>query len=100
MSRTNYRSTSPYSKTPQSSWYLDIMEPINIVPDETDDFIVVEAKYENRPDLLSYDLYGTTDYWWVFMVRNMNEIKDPIFDLKAGMTIFVPSVNKLSRSKG
>ena len=32
--------------------------------------MVLAAKYVPYPDLLSYDLYGTTDYWWVLCMYN------------------------------
>ena len=97
MAFVQYRPSSPYFRTKQTSWYLDQMEPRQIPPDDSDELIVVGSKHEYRPDMLSYDLYGTPDYWWIFMVRNMNLIRDPIFDLKAGMHIMVPTRNRLSR---
>jgi len=33
-------------------------------------FITLDAKYEHRPDLLSYDEYGDTQYWYLIMVYN------------------------------
>jgi hypothetical protein len=47
-------------------------------------------------DLLSYDLYGTSNYWWVIALINRNQIKDPIRDLKAGMTLLVLSKSEIS----
>jgi hypothetical protein len=94
----SYRQTSPYASTRQTSWYLDTLEPRRIPPDPSDDLIVVETRYENRPDLLSHALYGTPDYWWVFAIRNMNLIRDPVYDLRAGMQIMVPTRQRLLRT--
>lgn len=68
----------------------------DIPPDSSDSFITsLDKKYENRPDRLSQDLYGTIGYWWIFQVRNMDVIRDPIWDLTAGMSLYVPSLERL-----
>lgn len=28
----------------------------------------------NRPDLISYDIYGHTQYWWLLMLYNLSLI--------------------------
>ena len=38
----------------------------------------IESQYQYRPDLLAYDLYGSTKLWWVFAQRNMNIIKEDL----------------------
>jgi|TARA_R110000851_G_scaffold87123_2_gene189688 hypothetical protein len=57
----------------------------------SDTSITLTEKYNMRPDLLSYDLYGTVDFWWVFSLRNVDIIKDPINDFKPGVSIKAPS---------
>lgn len=32
--------------------------------------IEVQVREESRPDLISYKVYGTTDYWWIIMLYN------------------------------
>jgi hypothetical protein len=71
------------------------------VPEESDDIsYTIENQYEHRPDLLSYDLYGTPKLWWVFVQRNMEVIKDPIYDFKPGTTIRLPKKSNLNRYLG
>lgn len=96
MPRVEYRQRSPYAETSQTSWYLRQLNLRRIPADGTDRAITVKSKYVERPDLLSFDLYGTTDYWWIFAVRNPNTIQDPIFDLQAGTEIFVPTRDRLT----
>jgi hypothetical protein len=48
-----------------------------------------------RPDLLSYHIYGSSKYWWLFAVRNKNIIIDPIQDFKAGVTIRIPKLENV-----
>ena len=90
-----YSEKSPYYKTPQSNWYLDVYEDRGFNPDTTDVNYQVESKYKNRPDLLSYDLYGSVDYWWIFVIVN-NNIHDSIFDLTPGKIIRVPLPARVS----
>jgi hypothetical protein len=95
-----YNKLSPYYTTPDSAGYLDIINFRNI-PSETDDILFeVTKNYENRPDLLSYDLYGDVNLWWVFAVRNKSIIKDPVFDLVAGIKIYLPKLSTIKTSLG
>lgn len=96
MSNVPYKKESPYYGTGQTSWYLGIWNPREIPRDLTDTATIVAAKYAQRPDLLSYDLYGTTDYWWTFMILNPDKIKDPIYDLVSGMTIYTATPSRLT----
>lgn len=84
-----YRATSPYKNTQQNVFYLDLYSPRNIPRMSTDSFLTIDKQFENRPDLLAYAIYGDTRLWWVFSVRNKDLLKDPIWDLKAGMQIYV-----------
>lgn len=93
-----YKKNSPYFKTPQRNFlveFLDFYTVRSIPEDDTDDIIIISAKFNERPDLLSNELYGTPDLWWVFIVRNPNQIIDPINDLVSGLEIFVPTKQRL-----
>jgi len=87
----SYPSTSPWNRTPfQGATNLGILA-IRPVPEAGNDVLYkVEPQYHHRPDLLAYDLYGSSKLWWVFAQRNMNTIKDPIFDLISGVEIYLP----------
>lgn len=91
MSRVNYPVSSPYAITPQLDWRIGRYEHRPLLPQPGDKEITVTTRYHFRPDRLSGDLFGTVNYWWVFGLRNPNLIRDPFFDLKAGMKIFVPT---------
>jgi hypothetical protein len=97
---TKYRQTSPYYNTVQNNLYLELLR-IRPVPAEVDDFLyTIENQYKYRPDLLSYDLYGTPKLWWVFVQRNMSTIKDPVFDFVPGTQIYIPKKSNLERLLG
>ena len=96
-----YESNSPWFDTRViGDSYLDILS-IRSVPSDDDDILyVVQPQYAYRPDLLAYDLYGTKNLWWVFAQRNMEILKDPIFDLIAGTEIYIPKGDALTRILG
>ena len=92
MSKVKYAAASPYIATSQNFWRIENYVHRKIAPSVQDKTITLGSKYQYRPDSLSFDLYGTPEYWWVFMVRNMDQIRDPIWDQVAGMTIIAPSL--------
>lgn len=95
-----YDSRSNYIKTPiVDNTYLDIMVDRYIFLDPNDEIYQIEQKYHKRPDLLSFHIYGTSKYWWVFARRNMNILIDPINDFVTGTTIKIPSMKNLENTK-
>jgi hypothetical protein len=90
-----YSSSSPYAETRLRSDYLDIYQKRDIPALDNDITYTIQPQYTYRPDLLSYDLYGTSKLWWVFAVRNIDTIKDPVFDFVAGTTIRLPQKTTL-----
>lgn len=100
MSTVTYPSASPYYSTSQTSWYLDFWSYRDIPEDSTDYYITLPGKYQDRPDLLSYDEYGTVDYWWIFTILNKDKLIDPIYDMKEGMILRLPTLSRLSNLLG
>jgi hypothetical protein len=97
---TTYNKTSPYYNTLIVNNYLDVIN-FRDIPKEKDDIqFKLTATYEHRPDLLAYDLYKDHRLWWVFAVRNKSVIKDPIFDMVAGVNIYLPKATKLQKVIG
>lgn len=95
-----YSKSSPYSTTKENNLYLELLN-IRPVPAEADDYVyTIESQYTNRPDLLAYDLYGDAKLWWVFTQRNMEVIKDPIFDFQPGTRIYIPKKSNLKKFLG
>lgn len=89
---SDYKSSSLYYDTPQTNFALDIYQPRYFpFDDDADDVVMIEKSYERRPDLMSYDRYGSVAYWWVFMARNKDIIKDPVFGFTAGLEIYAPT---------
>lgn len=95
-----YSKTSPYYTTPVTNGYLDVIEFRDLPNERNDILFEVTATYENRPDLLAYDLYQDAGLWWVFAVRNKRTIKDPVYDLKAGVKIYLPKMSTIKSVLG
>jgi hypothetical protein len=85
-----YKRTSHLRATPITNGYTELYVP-PLTPDFTrvEEF-VISQKYVNRPDLLSYELYGDARFWWLFPIYNKNSIVDPIGDFTLGKRIVVP----------
>lgn len=93
-----YSKSSPYYSTSLTNGYLDVLN-FRDLPIEKDDVIFeITNTYENRPDLLAYDLYQDVNLWWVFAVRNKSIIKDPVFDMTAGKKIYLPKLTTIKRA--
>ena len=90
-----YDSTSPYFTTGYSQFFLDTMENRNIPKEADDTLMLINQTYQYRPDLLAYDLYSTSNLWWVFYQRNPNTLTAPPLDFKAGVQIYLPKLSTL-----
>lgn len=96
----SYNRASPYYTTKENNFYLELLT-IRPVPSEADDYrYIIETQYKHRPDLLAFDLYGNAKLWWVFTQRNMETIKDPIFDFIPGTVIFCPKKSNIEKYIG
>jgi hypothetical protein len=80
--------------------FLDINKLPAIKATIADRAYQIEPKYDQRPDLLAFDMYGTTRLWWVFALRNVDTIKDPLRDFKQGLSILLPSKDTIENLKG
>ena len=95
-----YSNTSPYFETNEIANYLDILNPRTLTAEDDDQSYTIERTYAYRPDLLAYDLYGTPRLWWVFAQRNPNQIEDPVYDFKPGVTVQLPKKENLLKDLG
>lgn len=98
---TLYPATSPYNNTGVvNNNFLDVWvdRPIPKLP--SDRYWVITSTYDQRPDLLAYDLYNNPKLWWVFASRNPNTITDPLFDFTVGKGIYLPENSTLIQVLG
>tara|TARA_B100000035_G_scaffold286708_1_gene271197 strand:+ start:105 stop:398 length:294 start_codon:yes stop_codon:yes gene_type:complete len=96
----SYDPTSPWKKTGLiKNKVLDIMNNVYLEFDPLDELYTVPQHYDMRPDLCSYELYGTSKYWWIFAKRNPDIIEDPIRDFSVGTRIRIPSKSAIDDMK-
>ena len=96
-----YPATSPYYNTGVvNNKFLDVMINRPITTNVDDVLYSIDKVYEYRPDMLAYDLYGESSLWWVFAQRNPNVLKDPVFDFRAGVQIYIPKKATLQADLG
>ena len=91
---------SPYAATSTFGPFLDLLEYRAITKKSDDTVYAIDRVYQYRPDMLAYDLYGDAALWWVFVARNPNVLKDPIFDFRPGTTIYIPKKDTLVQDLG
>ena len=101
MAEIEYGSNSMYFDTPiVQNQYLGVMVD-RPIPKLIDDLsFTINETYNLRPDVLAFDLYGDAALWWVFAQRNMDILKDPVFDLVPGIKIYLPKQNELQKFLG
>jgi len=97
----SYDGNSPWGNTQViNDQYLDVLS-IRPVPAEPDDILyTIQTPFTYRPDLLAHALYGTHKLWWVFAQRNMNVLKDPVYDFVPGTQIYLPQGQYLQKLLG
>jgi hypothetical protein len=96
-----YKRTSPYFNTKTvNNKYLDILNYRKIPASQGDVPYTITDTYQNRPDLLAYDLYKDQGLWWVFSARNPNTLRDPVFDFLSGTTIYIPNKDTINKALG
>jgi hypothetical protein len=89
--KINFNTNNPYYNTPQTSWFTGPWTNKTILPNVGDRRMIIEPKYNFRPQNMSQDLYNNPAYYWVLWLRNIDIIKSPILDFTTGKTIIVPS---------
>ena len=93
---TTYRTDSLYRDTQLDDQYLDVLDVNSIdIDNTTTTTITLDAKYNEKPDLLAYDLYGNAKLWWVFALFNQDELVDPILDFKTDLKIKILQIVKI-----
>ena len=101
MATSVYKNSSPYYLTNvYNGSFLDFMIDRPIPMYASDVYMLITQSHHLRPDLLAFDLYGTSSLWWVFTQRNLNVIQDPILDFIPGKQIYICKKNSLFSALG
>ena len=73
--------------------FLVLRKPLKLEEDSTDTFIVITQEITRRPDLISHRVYGVPELWWA--IYEFNNIRDPLFGLKQGQILRIPSIERV-----
>ena len=73
--------------------FLGFYEKQTIEEAADDTLFVISHSMENRPDLIANKFYGEPRYMWIILMRN--NINNPLTDLLAGNTIYIPSITRV-----
>lgn len=76
--------------------FLVLRDKLNLKQANGDVFVTITADIANRPDLISFKAYGTPELWWI--IYELNNIRDPLFDLQVGQIIRIPSRDRVSKA--
>ena len=76
-----------------SKEFLLLRESLDIPESKDDIFLTVDGKYLYRLDLLSQEVYGRPDLWWVIM--DTNKLIQPLFELQSGVELRIPPLEKV-----
>lgn len=96
MPKNQTSGTSPYYFTPIRDFYLDLWVPRLFSPTADDEIYQVPSRFDQRPDLAAAELFGTPRLWWIFSVRNPDQLVDPIGDFRSGLEISLPNPTQIS----
>ena len=98
MNRSDFIPVSKYTPTSFSAELpaLDFLNAdyLSLSTVRTSSTFVVTQDTAAHPDLISYNHYGSTDYWWVICM--FNSIVNPLVDLYVGKVLQIPDLVEVS----
>ena len=72
--------------------YTVLKLPINVPETEYDFYVEIDSTNEYRPDLLSYQVYGSSEFGWALMeINNLRSFRD----LKLLTRLRVPPLDRV-----
>lgn len=84
----------PGKKSEFYDWRLDF----STMKIDYQKFIINQERYVNRPDNISFDLYGNSKYWWIIAMAN--DVIDPFVEFYKGRELKVPEINMFKKKLG
>jgi hypothetical protein len=85
---SRYINSSVIYYGPQNTLTFNTYKRGTYTPTQKDKYLVISKAREYRPDLVSFDQYGTVSFWWRLMEANgMSDI----LEFRAGTNIRIPA---------
>lgn len=92
---TKFDSNTFYGNCLNNGFFMGYYNHRNLPKSPTDYYYIIPTKYDLKPGLLAYDLYGDAQLLWVFSIFNRDILQDPLFDFRAGKIIRIPTKDRL-----
>lgn len=74
--------------------YFDAPLFPDLLPDDTDQIVEVDARLVGRLDLIAYEQLGDAELWWIIAL--MNDLDDLPTDVRIGRKLRIPSKTRVS----
>lgn len=89
---SRYSRTRRIDDTVNGVRYHETYNVKNIPTTNSDRYVTVDRHNENRIDVISFEMYGSSLYWWVIALAN--NIVDP-FIIPLGSILRIPQISSL-----
>ena len=73
--------------------YIETPNKFVIQETKDDRYFMVDKGLENRLDLISHEVYGTSMLWWA--IASMNHLDNPL-DVRAGLVLRIPTIRSIN----
>lgn len=83
----------PGTKNGFYDWRYDVSKI-----EEYSTFVIDHEKFINRPDAISYTVYGNSKYWWI--IAFANNINDPFSGFYNGRKLKIPDIKVVKKNIG
>ena len=88
MNRTKFYNTTIVNSIKEVDFLDNALSLFEI--NHTPSYYRMKGEDLGQPDLLSYKLYGTEQYWWIVCL--VNDIQNPFSDFEEGQILKIPSI--------
>lgn len=95
---SRYRNTRLYEDSSLGETYFGVWRPPEIIETLPVTIHIVKIEEVNRPDLISFRVYGNPTLFWVIALRN--NLLLPLRDMKTGLSLSCPNVDDVMRALG
>ena len=72
--------------------YVLLRKPLNLPETDEDRYMVIDQANQFRPDILSFQMYGSPDFGWAIM--EVNEIRSFV-ELGLGIRLRIPPLDRV-----
>lgn len=94
---SRYKNYRRIKDVEENSIFLETINQDTVEETDSDTYITVDNINANRLDIIAYNNYGYSTYWWIIALAN--NIIDP-FDIPLGTVLRIPPLTSLYNNGG